>query len=207
MRKVSPLGLNISRALVCLLVLELLLFAAGKLVTRSLPIVTPPRQIADWVVSPGEPPVSDSQRDFPNQLSVQYTRGDESPVHVDFSTVQSVNALRLPQKYMADVDGRVSPNQTAVLMHKKREAFTASVVQGINQNIVVVHWCQRPGGDPSPMATDRMADALKSIVFRRPPLYVCDAWVELHATTKGPEVRLLLQKFADSLADTIKNGG
>ena len=90
--------------------------------------------------------------------------------------------------------------------HHNRDAYSISVIGGIDQNVVDVHWYQKPGGSPVPMANDSIPDALKAILLRRQRFYVCDVWIDWHPTT-GPEVAEQLQRFADSLSDNIKSGG
>jgi hypothetical protein len=205
MRKVSPLGLSITKILVGLLVAEAALFAAGKLVSRRQVVASPPREIGDWILSPGDPPISDFQRDSPRQNSVVYLNGDQAPVHVDFAAVQSLDGMRQPQKYMVDSDGRINPNKTRMLTYRKRYAYSISVIYGIDKNIITVHWCQRPGGNPVPSVTDSYSDALKAILSHRSRFYTCDVWVEARPTS-GPETFELLEMFADKLSDKIRAG-
>lgn len=210
MFKISPLGLTLTKLLAGLFAAECALFAGGRLIVRGRPIIAPPGQIAEWAVRESEPPVSDDQRDNPRQLALEYfnsVKEDQPVVHVDYAAVQSVNVLRQPQKYMVDSDGRIKAIRTVVLQHKLRPAYTLSVVEGIYSSVVEIHWCQKPGGDPSPAATDKLPDTMKAILLKRPQLYVCDIWVRLHPNIRGPETRTLLEKFAETLSDSIKNSG
>ena len=206
MRKITPLGRNLAVLLAILLVLEGGLYAAGKLMSRRSPFMAPPSQIGDWKVAQGEPPIADNQRDYPRQISFEYRNGNQDPVRVDVAQIQSINGMRAPQKYLADSDGRVSPLNTVVLKHDDKPAFTLSLVQGVEGDLIAVHWCQAPGGDPFPSARDKTGNVLKAIAARK-TIYTCDAWVPLHPTTVGSRARSLLQQFADALADSIKKGG
>ncbi len=205
MRQITPLGRQIALLLAVLLILEGGLYASGKLVSRSTPFIAPPTQIGDWKVSPGDPPPADNQRDYPRQISFEYHNGNQDPVHVDFAQIQTINGLRAPQKYIADSDGRISPLNMVTLKHDDKPAFSLSLVQGVEGDVIVVHWCQAPGGDPYPMARDKTGLALKALATRK-PIYTCDAWIPLHPTTVGARARGLLQQFADALADAIKKG-
>src|SRR5579862_3203518 len=100
MFKISTLGLTLTKLLTGLFAVETAFFAAGKLIVRGRPILSPPGQIAEWVVRESEPPVSDDQRDDPRQLALEYfnsAKEDQPVVHVDYAAVQSVNALTQPQ--------------------------------------------------------------------------------------------------------------
>jgi hypothetical protein len=207
MRKVSPLGLSIAKILAGLLIIEALFFAAGRVVSRGQGIVSPPREIGDWIVSPDSSPVSDFQRGNPDQISVVYLNGDEPAVHVDVAAVQSVDCLRAPHKYLVDIDGRVITYSTQVMKHLNRSAYTISLIFGIEKNMIDVHWLQKPGGLPVPMPNDRIGDTLKTTLLRRPRLYVCDAWVEWRPATNLLDSKALLQRFADAFSDKIKSGG
>ncbi len=147
MRKVSPLGLTIAKTLAALLVAEAVIFAGAKAASRGRGIVTPPRTIGEWIVNPGSPPISDYQRENPNQISVLYTNGDQQPIHVDIAAVQSLDGLRQPQKYLVDSDGRINPYQTRMMTHRKRNAYSLSIIAGIDTVVISVHWCQKPGRD------------------------------------------------------------
>jgi hypothetical protein len=207
MRKILPLGLSLIKMLACLLLMEALLFAAGAASSHGQSIVVPPHEIGDWIASRSETPISDFQRDNPTQISVTYSNGNQAPVHVDFSAVQSLDSLRQPQKYLVDSDGRISRNEAPVVTYHKRNAYIISAILGIDKTLIDMHWCQKPGGSPVPAVSDATLDAVKAILFRYPRFYVCDVWVEWRPTMNGPEVRAMLQQFADTLSDKIKRGG
>ena len=206
MLKVSPLGLTVTKILAALFVMEAALFGAGNLISRGQQAASPPHEIGGWISSPGDPPFADSQRDDPRQVSVVYTNGDEPAIHVNIACVQSVNSLRQPLKYEVDCDWRISPFQTGILGHRKRNAFTLSAIFGIEKNVIDVHWWQKPGGVPFPTPNNNVSDVVKSILLRRPRFYVCDAWIEWRPTMNGPHIREILQRIADSVSDEIKSG-
>ena len=202
MRKATPLGSVLAKTLIALFALEIAAVVIHRVQERR-PMVSPPAQVGEWRRVPTGRPISDAQRDYPRQISVQYLNGEQEPIHVDLAMVESLNALRAPQHYLVDGDGPEVQSEVNILKYDNKDAFNLSVLQGQDQDLVSVHWFQTPGGDPKPNR-DGLGNAAAGAIALRRPLYSCDAWLQIHGQIDGPKMRALMQKFANMIADSIK---
>ena len=205
MHKITPVGVVLTKTLILLLAIELGFTVAVKSFDRK-PLVKLPAQIGAWTFQSTRRPISDAQRDYPRQVTALYLNGDQEPIRVDLALVQSANGLRAPQRYLEDADGRQLLSAIDYLKYNGKEAFSLSVLQGEDQDLISVHWYQPAGGEPHAAISGITSEAARALAAKR-HLYVCDVWMQVHGKIDGAKIRLLLQKFANTLADTVKNGG
>jgi hypothetical protein len=180
--------------------------AANRQIAAQKPVV-PPERIGAYRSTPAPVPIGDAARDSPPAVYRFYQSGDRVPVYVSVARVTTLNALRIPHRYLLDTDGRIIEHQEAIVPREgdNHAVYDLLITEGRADPILQLHWMQTPGQEPVPEPLEAPG-LVAAALLAHTPVYICDIWMPFQINARVNEMEKTLNRFAVILDRQIKTG-
>jgi hypothetical protein len=180
--------------------------AANSQIAAQKPVV-PPARIGAYRGVPGPEPIADAARNRPPAVYRFYQSGDRVPVYVSVARVTTLNALRIPHRYLLDTDGRIIEHQEAIVprIGENRAVYDLLITQGRGDAMMQLHWMQAPGQEPIPEPLEAPG-LIAAALLAHAPVYICDVWMPFQLNARVDELEKTLNQFAVTVDKQIRSG-
>jgi hypothetical protein len=166
-----------------------------------------PKRIGDYRGMPAPAPIGDAARNSPPAVYRFYQSGNRVPVYVGVARVTTLNALRIPHRYLNDADGRIIEHQEAIVPREgeSRAVYDLLITQGRGDAILTLHWMQTPGQEPVPEPLEAPG-LIAAALLAHAPVYICDVWMPFQLNARVDEMEKTMNRFAVIVDRQVKAG-